>query len=155
MGGGFVAQAPNALLTQHIGWRGVEWIYFGAQLLALIGLVLLWVAEYCHDKRQPAKPRHAGGDESLPTANTANQSPLENGDNPSEISAHPTPSGSAEMAIVTPYEKKPGHVKVLNGEFSCMRSTLRNIRPHPRLSPMPHPLVSIAASSITTDNNLL
>ena len=121
MGGGFVAQAPNALLTQHIGWRGVEWIYFGAQLLALAGLVLLWVAEYCHDKRQPASPRHAGGDESLSTANIANQSSLENGGNPSEISAHPTPSGSVEMAIVIPYEKKPGHVKVLKNFRACVQ----------------------------------
>ena len=50
--GGFIAQAPNALLTQLIGWRGAAWTLAGFEAVFLTVEVVLWLAQILHEKKQ-------------------------------------------------------------------------------------------------------
>jgi len=50
--GGFIAQAPNALLTQEIGWRGAAWTLAGFEAVFLAVEIVLWLAQCSHEKKQ-------------------------------------------------------------------------------------------------------
>ena len=50
--GGFVAQAPNALLTERIGWRGAALVLAGFEAVFLLAELVLCIAECSHKKKQ-------------------------------------------------------------------------------------------------------
>ena len=50
--GGFVAQAPNALLTQKIGWRGAAWTLAGFEAVFLAVELVLFITQRAHEKKQ-------------------------------------------------------------------------------------------------------
>ena len=108
--GRFVAQTPNALLTEQIGWRGVEWILFSTSVAVLVVLIVLWIMEHCHNKKQRAE-----NNKRTPSLNTARESSSDHG-------AQRAPNDSGEMAIATAY-RKPGHVKVVNVMQSLCHGT--------------------------------
>ena len=59
MSGGFVAQAPNALLTEQIGWRGAAWVLVGFEAVFLLAELVLWILECSHKKKQLKKVMNA------------------------------------------------------------------------------------------------
>ena len=99
--GGLVGQAPNALLTERIGWRGVEWCLFGLQLLTLTTLVVLWIIECSHNNKRANRRQHQPESDGVTTEDR----------NPSHRAIATRPSASVERGVATAY-RKPGHVKV-------------------------------------------
>ena len=98
--GGLVGQAPNALLTERIGWRAVEWCLFGLQVVISIMLVVLWIIECSHNNKRPNRRQN----QNQPESGTEDH-------NPSHRAVAKAPSASVERGVATAY-RKPGHVKV-------------------------------------------
>ena len=99
--GGFVGKAPNALLTEQIGWRAVEWRLFGLQVLVLITFVVLWIIEYSHNNKRVNRRQHQ------PDSGIATTEDQE----PSHRAIAKRPSASVKRVVATTC-RKPGHVKV-------------------------------------------
>ena len=116
--GGFVAKAPNALLTEQIGWRAVELCLFGLQVLALITLVMLWIIEYsCLHNNERANRRQHQLDSGVAT--TEDQKSLHRA-----IIAK-RPSASAKRVVATACHK-PRHVKVTTSSLHIITIMILN-----------------------------
>ena len=57
--GGFIAQAPNAFLTEKIGWRGAAWVLVVAQLIYLTAQSILCIEEQCATIKQKDGRKHS------------------------------------------------------------------------------------------------
>ena len=59
MTGGFVAQAPNALLTAKIGWRGAAFVLAGFEAVFITVLLILFFMEIIHKKKEQKEKEKA------------------------------------------------------------------------------------------------
>ena len=97
--GGLVGQAPNALLTEQIGWRAVEWCLFGLQVVILVTLVVLWIIECSHNNKRAHRRQHQK--QNQPESGVAT---TEDG-TPSHRAVAKAPSASVERGVATAYRR--------------------------------------------------